>query len=147
MKIKFKKLTHNAQEPYQGTEASAGYDLTATSRFVDDFGNIVYGTGIAVEIPEGYAGLIFPRSSIYKKELSLTNCVGVIDADYRGEISAKFKGALPINRPMKEPIATYEIGDRICQLVIVPCANVQWEEAEELSNTSRGANGYGSTGK
>lgn len=147
MIIKFKKLEENAVTPYRGTDYSAGYDLTATSRFEDEHGNIVYGTGIAMEIPEGYVGLVFPRSSISKKGISLANCVGVIDADYRGEITAKFKGALPINRMNPNPIDCYKVGERICQIVIVPFVNVRWDEVDELSNTKRGTGGYGSTGK
>ena len=101
---------------------------------------IKYDTGIAVEIPPGYVGLVFPRSSVCKTGLSLANSVGVIDSDYRGSISLVFyKGA--------ELIEAYSYGDRIGQLVIVPIPEVEFVEAEELSETERGAGGYGSTGK
>lgn len=139
MKIKFKKLVPQAVAPKQGTPGSAGFDLTAT--YVQkDCGDVFlyrYFTGIAVEIPTGYVGLIFPRSSIFKAGMMLTNCVGVIDSDYRGEIQAVFAG----------PKMGYNIGDRIGQLVIVPNPKVEYVEAEELSETERGAGGYGSTGK
>lgn len=147
MQIRFKKLSDKAKKPIQGSADAAGWDFFATSRFTDEYGNLVFGTDIAVEIPKGYVGLLFPRSSICKQNLYLTNCVGVIDADYRGEITAKFKGALPINRMNPNPIDCYKVGERICQIVIVPFVNVRWDEVDELSNTKRGTGGYGSTGK
>ena len=93
MKIKFKKLTENAVIPTRGTEGSAGFDLTATSASLgrvseDSNALFIYGTGLSVEIPPGYVGLLFPRSSVYRTGTSLCNCVGVIDSDYRGEINA-----------------------------------------------------------
>lgn len=94
MKIKFKKLMANAVAPTKAHATDAGFDLTATSCVFDKEGNATYGTGIAVEIPEGHVGLIFPRSSVCRKDLALSNCVGVIDAGYRGEIKAKFKPTL-----------------------------------------------------
>lgn len=94
MKIKFVKLTENAVIPTKAHPTDAGFDLTATSRHFDEHGAIVYGTGIAVEIPTGYVGLAFPRSSVSKLDLSMANAVGVIDAGYRGEITFKFKPAM-----------------------------------------------------
>lgn len=139
MIVKFKKLTPEAVAPKQGTCGSAGFDLTATSVFYDeDLQNVHYGSGIAVEIPEGHVGLLFPRSSIYKKGLHLTNSVGVIDSDYRGEVKAVFRGS---NADL------YEIGERFAQLIIVPIPTVSYIEADELSQTERGTGGYGSTGK
>lgn len=139
LKIKFKKLNPNAVTPKQGTSGAAGFDLTAVSiEETDQF--VKYYTGIAVEIPPGYVGLVFPRSSICKTGLSLANSVGVIDSDYRGSISFVFyKGPTWI-----EP---YSYGDRIGQLVIMPIPEVEFVEAEELSETERGEGGYGSTGK
>jgi dUTP pyrophosphatase len=93
-----------------------------------------------MEIPEGYVGLIFPRSSIVKTPLMLKNCVGVIDSGYRGEVKFFFE---PGNRPSKN----YEVGDRVGQLIIVPFPTIEPEEAEELSSTERGAGGFGSSGK
>lgn len=94
MKIRFKKLSPNAVTPSRAHSSDAGFDLTATSLVFDREGNATYGFGIAVEIPDGYVGLVFPRSSISKKDLILSNSVGVIDSGYRGEIMAKFKPAL-----------------------------------------------------
>lgn len=139
MKVKFKKLVENAKAPYQGTVGSAGFDLFATSKEQIDRYLTKYGTGLAVEIPAGHVGLIFPRSSCYKQGMLLTNCVGVIDSDYRGEITAVFLGT------HKE--ICYNVGDRIMQLVIMPYPQVEFVEVAELSETARGIGGYGSTGK
>lgn len=139
LKIKFKKLNPNAVTPRQGTTGAAGFDLTAVSLKVTET-TLKYDTGIAVEIPTGYVGLLFPRSSICKTGLSLANSVGVIDSDYRGSISFVFyKGA--------EFIEPYSYRDRIGQLLIVPIPAVEFVEAEELSETERGSGGYGSTGR
>lgn len=139
LKIKFKKLNPNAVIPKRGTIGAAGFDLTAVRlEFTET--TLKYDTGIAVEIPPGYVGLLFPRSSVCKTGLSLANSVGVIDQDFRGSISFVFyKGPTWI-----EP---YSYGDRIGQLVIVPIPEVEFMEVEELSETERGAGGYGSTGK
>lgn len=157
MKVRFKKLNDKAVIPTKAHSTDAGFDLTATSCYygaeIDD-GNITYGTGIAVEIPEGYVGLVFPRSSISKKEIALTNSVGVIDSSYRGEIFCKFKPTLRHNGNMygdwtdynSEP-NNYSVGDRIAQLIILPYPEIEFEEAAELSSTERGAGGYGSTGR
>ncbi len=139
LKIKFKKMNPNAVMPRMGTTGAAGFDLTAVSMKVKE-NTLKYDTGIAVEIPPGYVGLAFPRSSVCKTGLSLANSVGVIDSDYRGSISFVFyKGA--------EFIEAYSYGDRIGQLLIVPIPAVEFVEAEELSETERGKGGYGSTGK
>lgn len=139
LKIKFKKLNQNAVIPKQGTAGAAGFDLTAVSIEKNET-MLKYDTGIAVEIPPGYVGLAFPRSSVCKTGLSLANSVGVIDSDYRGSISFVFY------RPAV-CIVPYWPGDRIGQLVIVPIPEVEFVEAEELSETERGEGGYGSTGK
>ena len=139
MQIKFKKLCPEAVIPKRGTPGSAGFDLTATYIRKDCGEDFLYRyfTGIAVEIPPGYVGLIFPHSSIFRTGMLLTNGVGVIDSDYRGEIQVVFAGPKP----------TYKVGDRICQLVIVPIPDVEYVEVEELSETERGTRDYGSTGK
>lgn len=113
----------------------------ATSKINDEHGNIVYGTSLAFELPEGYVGLLFPRSSISKYDLRLTDAVGVLDAHYRGEVTFKFKptGFLECSH--------YEVGDRIGQLIIMPIPEIEFEEAEELSQTDRGTGGYGSSGR
>ena len=140
MKIRFKKLHQDAQQPKKAHNTDAGFDLTATSIRVT--GNLVeYGTGISVEIPEGYVGLVFPRSSICKKTIYLTNSVGVIDSGYRGEVMAKFR-----LDAVDEPLSIYNVGDRIAQIIIMPIHSVTFQEAEELSDSERGIGGYGSTG-
>lgn len=138
--IPYKKLHPDAVAPKQGTAGSAGFDLTAISKEFDPkSGTWIYGTGLAFEIPEGHVGYIFPRSSIYKTGCRLANCTGVIDSDYRGEVRFMFD-----YRGWTEG---YEVGDRIGQLVIMPVPTVEFEEAEELSETERGTGGYGSTGR
>lgn len=150
IQVKIKKLCEQAVIPAYAHDSDAGLDLVATSKEYDKFGNIVYGFGLAVEIPDGYVGLIFPRSSIYKQSIHLTNCVGVIDSGYRGEISAKFKPSLVletrVNCKKLTPDA-YEIGDRIAQMIILPYPRIEFVEAAELSDSDRGEKGYGSTGK
>lgn len=142
MKVKFKKLNPNAETPCKAHPADAGFDLSATSCTTDEFGNVVYGTGIAVEIPDGHVGLVFPRSSICKHNLLLTNSVGVIDSNYRGEITAKFTATAGNTLP-----DLYTFGDRIAQLIIIPYPDIEFDEVSELSETDRGTGGYGSTGK
>lgn len=140
MKIKIKRLHPNSVIPTYAKHGDAGMDLTATSKIYDENNNVVYGTGLAVEIPEGYVGLVFPRSSICKKDLFLTNSVGVIDSGYRGEIMAKFKHT--DNLPVE-----YRVGERIAQLIIIPHPYIEFELANELSESERGSGGYGSSGR
>lgn len=140
MKIRIKRLHQNAVIPTYAKHGDAGMDLTATSKSYDENNNVVYGTGLAVEIPEGYVGLVFPRSSICKKDLFLTNSVGVIDSGYRGEIMAKFKHT--DNLPVE-----YRVGERIAQLIIIPHPYIEFELANELSESERGSGGYGSSGR
>ena len=139
MKIQFKKLVSNAITPRFGKPGDAGADLVATSLDLSRDGQVVYGTGIAVEIPEGMVGLVFPRSSIRDKDLVLSNGVGVIDSGYRGEIMATFN----LKNPWSE---IYNVSDRIAQLVIIPVPLAKYVEVEELSETQRGTDGHGSTG-
>ena len=139
MKVKVMKLDAGAKIPKYAKDGDAGMDLYATSQSFDNHGNYVYGTGLAIEIPKGYVGLIFPRSSISKTAHSLRNAVGVIDSGYRGELIFKFD----INTH-NSPV--YEIGDRIGQIIILPYPQVEIEEAFELSNSERGSGGFGSTG-
>lgn len=94
MKVRFKKLSPNAVTPARAHRTDAGFDLVATSRVFDKHGTATYGTGLAVEIPDGYVGLLFPRSSVARKDLILSNSVGVIDAGYRGEVMFKFRPTL-----------------------------------------------------
>lgn len=152
MKVKFKKLMSDAVLPQKAHDDDAGLDLTALWYETDEYGSLVYHFGLAVEIPKGYVGLIFPRSSIAKKSLYLTNSVGVIDSGYRGEITAKFKPALDVAEIGLNFARSRFFGDiyhkeRICQLIIMPYPAVEAEWADELSETDRGEGGYGSTGK
>ncbi|MCQ2219767.1 MAG: dUTP diphosphatase [Prevotella sp.] len=143
MDIKIKKLNENAVIPFYASKNAVGMDLTATSKKWDDNSQVWdYGFGLAMEIPEGYGGFIFPRSSVYKSGLSLSNCVGVIDPDYRGEISAKFR---EVN--WKNENSRYEVGDRIAQIIFIETTKVNFVEVDELSNTERGEGGHGSTGR
>ena len=141
LKVKIKKLNENAVIPTYAKDGDAGMDLVATSKSFDEDANIVYGTGLAFEIPKGFVGLLFPRSSNAKKDLLLSNSVGVLDSGYRGEVMFKFKFS---NCDYSEN--TYEIGERIGQIIILPHPQIEFEEAEELSETERGNGGYGSTG-
>lgn len=143
MDVKIKKLDPKAVIPKYAKPGDAGLDLTAISCECDDYENFVYGTGLAIEIPEGYVGLIFPRSSNRKTDAYMTNHVGVIDSGYRGEIMITYKdrdcdGA---------ELTPYYIGDRVAQLIIMPYPTINLIEVEELSETERGEGGHGSTGK
>ena len=144
MKIKFKKMHERAITPTYGTEYSAGADLYALLNEaieIKPHETVFVRTGISVEIPEGYCGLIFARSSMgAKRGLAPANKVGVIDADYRGEIMVTLHNH-------SEIIATVEPCERIAQLAILPFLKAEFEEVDELSDTVRGAGGFGSTGK
>lgn len=144
MKIKIKRLNDRAIIPTYGTEFSAGADLYAlldSAITIQPHETVFVHTGISVEIPEGYCGLVFARSSMgAKRGLAPANKVGVIDADYRGEIMVTLHNH-------SETTANVEPGERIAQLAIVPFLKAEFEEAEELSDTVRGAGGFGSTGR
>lgn len=139
MNVKIKKIDPDAVIPKYAKPGDAGMDLVCTE--VDlraDQGKIVYHTGLAMEIPPGHVGLLFPRSSVHKKSLSLANSVGVIDSGYRGEIKLIFK--------IQNDGEIYTLGDRIGQIMIMPYPEVNFVETEELGQTDRGAGGFGSTG-
>lgn len=159
--IRTKKLCESAKMPYRKHTTDAGWDLTATSKKWDDMGNVVYGTGLAMEIPEGYVGLLFPRSSIAEKHLTLSNSVGVIDSGYRGEIKFKFR-PMGYRYTLWDRIRTklgfrcyvsaqhsveYKVGERIGQIIIMPYPQVMYVDWPFLSESDRGAGGYGSTGQ
>ena len=141
MKVKIKKTHSDSVIPSYAKSGDAGMDLVATSIISEEVFQITYGLGIALEIPEGFVGLVFPRSSIRKTDLSLTNSVGVIDSGYRGELQATFR--------KERGVASrkYEVGDRVVQLMIIPHPTIEFNEVNELSNTERGEGGFGSTGK
>lgn len=141
MKIKIKKLHNNAVIPKKAHEQDAGFDLVAVSKEEVDEGNygfIEYDIGIGLEIPEGYVGLVYPRSSISKTGHILANSVGVIDSNYRGSIKVRFK-TIP-------DCSEYNPGDRVAQLIIMPYPEITFEEVDELSSTDRGSGGFGSSG-
>ena len=140
MQIRFKKLHPDAILPKRATDGAAGFDLTAVTCKYGDNGKVFYDTGIAVEIPAGYVGLVFQRSSVYKTGLMLSCCVGVIDSDFRSSISMIFNVGYGGCSP-------YQVGDRIGQLVIVQNPQIEFVESDELSETKRGFGGYGSTGR
>ena len=142
MKVKIKKINENAIIPTYGTEFSAGADLYNLPESVEiaPHATVLIHTGIAAEIPEGYCGLIFARSGLAtKRGLAPANKVGVIDADYRGAIMV----ALHNHTDFPAEVAP---GERVAQLAIVPFLKAEFEEAEELTDTVRGAGGFGSTG-
>jgi dUTP pyrophosphatase len=144
MQVKIKKLSPDAVIPTYAKTGDAGMDMVATKVIGENLGSITYGTDIAMEIPEGFVGLIFPRSSIRKTNLQLSNSVGVVDSGYRGEIQATFNKIQGIDNIERD---SYKVGDRICQIMIVPHPTIEFEEVEELNNTERGEGGFGSTGK
>jgi dUTP pyrophosphatase len=148
MIVKIKKLNEFAELPAYSKHGDAGMDLTCTEVYLDSSGCYVYKTGLAIEIPDGFMGLVFPRSSNAKKSLVLTNSVGVIDSGYRGEIMLKFKPNyqyfLQSDELKNEQI--YLKGERVGQLIILPYPTIEWEVVDELSNSDRGDGSYGSTG-
>ena len=145
MKVNFKKLDVNAKVPTYGSPLCAGADLYAltngeTITFLPGETKIIH-TGIALEIPEGYAGLIYARSGIANKRgLAPSNKVGVVDADYRGEIMVSLHNHSTLVQEISD-------GERIAQMVIAPFLSVEYTEVDELSSTERGVGGFGSTGK
>ena len=164
LKVKTKIIDVNINTPKlsYAKEGDAGIDLTATSKWNDEHGNVCFGTNRAFEIPKGYVGLIFPRSSNAKQQLLLSNSVGIIDSGYRGEVMLKFKSSassfslktlikLIFNQDANTTLInnykiSYNVGDRIGQIIILPYPQIEFEEAEELSETERNTGGYGSTG-
>lgn len=143
MQVKVKKLVPHAILPKYAKSGDAGLDLYAIDCGYDPENDYIeYGTGLAFEIPEGYVGLIFPRSSISKTPLMLCNAVGVLDSSYRGEVSLRFK-RLNEDREHFE----YQIGDRVGQLIIIPYPQVELVESDSLSETSRGSGSFGSSGR
>ena len=144
MKVKIKKIDERAIIPTYGTEFSAGADLYALldgTTEINPHETLLIHTGISVEIPEGYCGLIFARSSMgAKRGLAPANKVGVIDADYRGEVMVALHNH-------SEKIAVIQPGERIAQLAILPFLKAEFELSDDLSDTNRGAGGFGSTGR
>lgn len=141
MELRFKKLHPNAVLPSRAKPGDAGYDLVVSETDPNQRYKVRFG--LAVEIPEGHVGLIFPRSSIHKKNVVLSNSVGVIDSGYRGELMAVFR---EIDSPFKYP-HPYQVGDRAAQLIVLPIPDFEPTWVDELSETERGDGGFGSTGE
>jgi len=144
LKVKIKKLHSNSVIPKYSYVGDAGMDVTCTEVFIHkDY--IEYKTGLSIEIPENFVGLLFPRSSVSKKDLLLCNSVGVLDSNFRGEICFRFKHTESdvIIKTFKN---IYEIGDRVGQIIILPIPSIEFEEVEELNETERNTGGFGSTG-
>lgn len=143
MNVKIKFLSPKAKKPEYATDGSAGMDLSAVMDSPVTLrvgGRAMIPTGIALQIPEGYGGFVFPRSGLsYKKGISMANCVGVIDSDYTGEIKV-------VLHNISGHDYTVNPGDRIAQLVFLPVAKAELEVVEELDETGRGVGGFGSTG-
>jgi dUTP pyrophosphatase len=137
MRIRIKKTHENAVIPKYAHFGDAAVDLVAVRKWEDDHGNVCYGTGLAMEIPIHHVGLLFPRSSISRTDLRLSNAVGVIDSGYRGEIIVKFdlKGGI-----------WYKVGDRIAQLLLVPIPSINFVEVVNLPKSDRDTGSFGSSG-
>ena len=145
MKINIKKLNEKAIIPTKGSPYSAGYDLYACLESdciqIPPQTCVKIGTGLSIEVPDGYFGAIFARSGLATKEnLRPANCVGVADSDYRGEYIVALYNDSAVHK-------TINHGERIAQLVIMPYLSVEFCETENLTETDRGDGGFGSTGK
>ena len=138
LEIKYKKLIKEAKFPFRKHDVDAGFDLTAIWKEVTKK-YTAFGTGLAFEIPNGYVGYLFARSSITKLDYIVKNSVGVVDASYRGEIMFRFYHL--------EGNVIYRVGDRIGQIIFMKLPEIKLIEAQELNNTERGTSGYGSSGK
>ena len=135
MKVKLRKMHPNAVIPTYATDGSGAFDLTATSKQGQ-----VYGTGLAIEVPKGHVLYVYGRSGMgFKDGIRLANAVGIVDSDYRGEIMVKLQSDTGSPYP--------SAGDRIAQGIILKVPHIEFEELEELSETQRGVNGFGSSGK
>ena len=155
MEIKFQKLNSDARNLCKANQNDSGWDLTASSEPVfeiktiagkDYIVNIIYDTGIRVEFPQDYCGFVYPRSSIKKYDLMLSNSVGVIDEGYRGSIQCSFRPVVPIEAKDANSMTIYKKGDRIAQLVITRRENVHMVEGIVDTNTTRSTGGFGSSG-
>jgi dUTP pyrophosphatase len=143
MKVKFKKIEQFTKGPTKAHQDDAGFDLYASSKQEPVFNSvglyIEYGTGICFEIPKGYVGLLFPRSSISDTRHNLRNSVGVIDSGYRGEVKFRFSE--------DNTSSGYSVGDKIGQVVFIKLPKIDLEESFNLSDSSRNEGGFGSSGK
>lgn len=143
MIVYFKKIHPDAVTPTKAHPSDAAFDLVAVSAAWNESMTFMeYGTGICLEIPIGHVGLIFQRSSVSNVSQILSNCVGVIDSGYRGEIKFRFKDLIN-----GVPQRRYAVGEKIGQLIILPIPHVEIVESDNLSESDRGNSGFGSTGK
>lgn len=144
VKINFRKIDDNAKVPARGSNEAAGYDLYADVNDIIEIKphcTVKIGTGLAMEIPDGYFGAIFARSGLATKEgLRPSNCVGVCDQDFRGEVIVALHNDCDASRFITP-------NERIAQLVIIPYLEVEFNEVDKLNTTSRGTGGFGSTGR
>jgi len=141
MDVKFELRHPDAVLPIAANPGDAGLDLVAAEIIKNDDDRRWFDTGVAVEIPEGYVGLVFPRSSISKKEVYLANSVGVIDSGYRGTIQVRF------NTVFANDSEGYAVGDKVAQIIILPYPHINPVLAETLSDSHRGEQGFGSSGQ
>lgn len=143
MDIKYKKLNELAKVPTRGSDSAAGYDLYAATEvkiIIYPHSTLMISTGLSLELPDGYFGAIFARSGLASKQgLRPANCVGVVDSDYRGEVKVALHNDTDL-------VQSFEAGDRIAQLVLLPYVEMTFVETEELTETERGEDGFGSTG-
>ena len=156
LKINIETCHENAVIPEYQNYGDAGMDLVATEKIKDNAFQLWFKTGLKIEIPNGYVGLIYPRSSISKKDLMLANSVGVIDSGFRGEVQVRFNktgdfhpyryqvGEIQVR--FNKNITEYQVGDRIAQLIILPYPQVSFNEVDSLEDSERGKGGFGSTG-
>ena len=139
MKVKFTKLTDNAQIPQRATEGSAAYDLHSVENVYIPHGEVaVVATGLSMEIPEGWKGEVYSRSGLASRGIFVANSPGKIDSDYRGEIKV-------ILYNTRKEVVGISAGDRIAQFEVNPVYSIEWEESA-LTDTERGEGGFGSTG-
>lgn len=147
MDVKIVKHEMYKQVPAYAKKGDAGIDLMAVNVIEETSEQIIYNTGISIEIPVGYVGLILPRSSIRKKKLIMSNSIGVIDSGYRGEIQVTFYKTSAYFDELSRIESQYSIGERICQLLILPYPQINLIPVKSLPKTERGNSGHGSTGK
>lgn len=149
MNVKIKKLHEGAVIPSYAKPGDAGLDLTAISYEYDAEKDChIYGTGLAFEIPTGYVGLLYPRSSNRKTNAYMCNHVGVVDSGYRGEVMLSFKNRdKNVDGTIEQLTKPYEVGNKVAQLIIMPYPKIKFVEVDKLSDSDRGENGHGSTGR
>lgn len=138
--VKFKKLHADVQMPVKGSEGAACYDVYAHSITTNTNNKVTVGLGFATEIPNGYKGVIVPRSNLTKHNWVMNNSIGIIDCDYRGEWMVVFT---PLSLNFGFP---YNVGDRVAQIYFDCVEGLAFEEVEVLNDTQRGEGGFGSTG-